>query len=118
MRPLLEFFAFTYLVSWSLWIATNLLLASEPSSLGNLTSVSALLILVGAIAPSLVALALTARDEGRAGVGALLSRIAILPAQLRWYVFAAGFMAAVKLGVVVLHRIVAGAWPAVGQTPW
>jgi hypothetical protein len=70
------------------------------------------------MAPAVVALALTARDEGQAGVRALLARMAILPAQVRWYVFAAGFMAAVKLGVVLLYRTVTGAWPMVGATPW
>ncbi len=118
MRSLVAFVALTYLATWSLWIATSLLLASEPSSLANLTSISGFVLLLGTIAPALVALGLTAHDEGQAGVGALLSRMAILPAQLRWYVFAVGFMAAVKLGVVFLYRTVIGAWPTVGATPW
>jgi len=115
---LLAFFALTYLASWSLWIATSFLLASEPSSLGILTNISGLVLLLGTIAPALVALALTAHDEGQAGVGALLSRLAILPAQVRWYVFAVGFMVAIKLGVVFLYRTVTGSWPTVGATPW
>jgi CAAX protease family protein len=117
-RTPVAFFVLTYLVSWTIWIATNLLLAKEPSSLASLTGVTGVLLLIGTIAPSLVALALTARETGPDGVRALLSRIVILPTQLRWYVFAAGFMASVKLCVVLLHRILAGSWPAMGETPW
>jgi membrane protease YdiL (CAAX protease family) len=35
----------------------------------------------------------------------------------RWYLFAIGFMAAVKLSVAVIHRVVIGQWPRFGDTP-
>jgi membrane protease YdiL (CAAX protease family) len=40
-----------------------------------------------------------------------------LPAGGRWYVFAIGYMAAVKLVAALLHRLAIGAWPPFGQTP-
>lgn len=74
--------------------------------------------LVGTVAPSLVAVALTARTEGRAAVGALLGRIFLWDVGARWYVFAVGYIAAIKLGVAVVHRAATGAWPVFGHTRW
>jgi len=36
---------------------------------------------------------------------------------VRWYVFAVGYMATVKLAVALLHRVVTGAWPRFGEEP-
>ncbi|HZE68128.1 MAG TPA: CPBP family intramembrane glutamic endopeptidase [Pyrinomonadaceae bacterium] len=36
----------------------------------------------------------------------------------RWYVFALGFIPAIKLLVAVVYRVVTGAWPNFGQVPW
>jgi membrane protease YdiL (CAAX protease family) len=66
-------------------------------------------------APALVALAVTARREGSAGVRRLLDRITILPQGGRWYVFAAGFFIAVKLTAALLHRALIGVWPPVAD---
>src|SRR5262245_53544396 len=116
-KVLVAFFLFTFAVSWTVWLGTNLLLASEPSA--ALTGASGVFLLLGAIAPSLVALMLTARTAGHSGVTALLSRIAILPAGARWYVFATGYMASIKVAVVLLHKLMTGTWPAtMGTTPW
>jgi membrane protease YdiL (CAAX protease family) len=76
------------------------------------------LVLLGTIAPSLVALALTARREGRAAVRTLLRRVVQADIGLRWYVFAIGFMPAIKLTVALVHRAVMGAWPAFGGESW
>jgi len=119
MRSLLKFFLLTYIVSWTFFIAAAVIsggTASPPSGLAKLSS--SLVLLLGVFAPSLVALALTARAEGRAGTLALLRRIVELPAGARWYVFAAGYMAAIKLAVALLHRIATGAWPPFGHEAW
>lgn len=76
------------------------------------------LFLLGTFAPGLVALALTARASGRAGVLGLLRRILKAHVGARWYVFAAGYMAAIKLTVALVHRLATGAWPRFGPTPW
>ena len=68
--------------------------------------------------PALVALGLTARTDGRAGILALLRRVAIASVPARWYVFAVSYFALIKIGVAVAHRVAAGAWPAFTSTPW
>ncbi len=80
-------------------------------------AISGFLYLLGVFAPSLVALALTARTDGRAGTLALLRRTVKWSVGARWYVFAIGYMAAIKLAVALLLRIATGAWPAFGQEP-
>jgi len=75
-------------------------------------------LLIGVFAPAFVALALTERNEGRAATVTLLSRIFKWDVGWRWYVFALVYMLVVKLSVAVVHRLVMGAWPRFGQTPW
>jgi membrane protease YdiL (CAAX protease family) len=66
---------------------------------------------------AVVALALTARTDGRAGTLALLRRTIKWSVGAQWYVFAVGYMAAIKLAAALLLRIATGAWPAFGQEP-
>jgi membrane protease YdiL (CAAX protease family) len=87
---------------------------SQPSAF---LAISGFLYLLGVFAPSLVAFALTARVGGRAGTLALLRRTVKWDVRARWYVFAVGYMAAIKLAVALLLRIATGAWPAFGQEP-
>jgi membrane protease YdiL (CAAX protease family) len=103
---LTAFFALTYAVSWTLWAAAA----------GAGASFRELLFLPGTIAPAVVALVLTQLVDGRAGVRTLLRSIVHLPIGLRWYVFAVGYMAAVKGVVAALHRVATGAWPMFGDT--
>lgn len=49
---------------------------------------------------------------------ALLRRILHWQVGARWYVFAAGYLAAIKLTAAILHCLVTGAWPQFGPTPW
>jgi hypothetical protein len=51
-------------------------------------------------------------------VRALLSRLFAWRVSARWYVFAVSYIAAIKLVVALVHRIVTGAWPRFGDTPW
>ncbi len=74
--------------------------------------------LLGTIAPSLVALALTARAEGRPGVLVLLGRIIRWRVSAKWYVFALGYFGLIKLTVALVQRIMTGVWPKFGQVPW
>lgn len=72
------------------------------------------ILLLGVFAPSIVAIALTAQSEGRAGVVALLRRVIQARVATRWYVFAVSYYAGVKIAVAVLHRVMTGAWPRFG----
>jgi membrane protease YdiL (CAAX protease family) len=106
------FFVLTYAVTWTCFIAVAALTISVRAPLG------ALLVLLGAFAPGLVALWLTARAEGASGVRALLGRILRWRVAAQWYLFAAGYIAAIKLAVALVHRVAIGAWPPFGHEPW
>jgi CAAX protease family protein len=114
---LLGFFALTFIVTWTFFIAA-VALSGRLSSGASLGPGLGALVLLGTIAPSLVALALTARAEGDAGVRALLGRIFRWRVGARWYVFAVGYMAAIKLTVAVVHRLATGTWPRFGNEAW
>jgi membrane protease YdiL (CAAX protease family) len=73
---------------------------------------------LGIFAPALVALSLTAQAEGSAGVIELLRRLVQWSVRARWYLFAVAYMAAIKLAVALLHRVLAGAWPQFGNDAW
>lgn len=111
VRSLLGFFLITYAVTWTCFIAVA---AAVPAS----TLLGRALVLLGAYAPSLVALSLTARDEGSAAVRALLRRVIRWRVGARWYVFAVGYTVAIKLTVAVIHRVITGAWPRFDDFPW
>jgi membrane protease YdiL (CAAX protease family) len=72
--------------------------------------------LIGVFAPGLVAVALTAWDEGGRAVGALLRRILRWRVGLRFYAFALLLMPLTKLTVAIVHRALVGAWPQFGET--
>ena len=73
------------------------------------------LILLGAFAPSLAALAVTSFTEGRTGVQALLRQVTRWRVPAKFYVFALVFMAAIKLAAALVHRVAAGTWPRFGN---
>jgi uncharacterized protein len=104
---LLIFFAVTYAVMWTLFISVAVAVPAR-------TPLGTVMILLGAYSPSMVALALTFRAEGRDGVVALLERLFLWQVPVRWYLFAALYMIAVKLTAALLLRAGAGAWPQFG----
>jgi hypothetical protein len=69
---LLTYFLLTFFVSWSVWFAASGLAA--PGNTG-LFGGRGPVFLLGVFSPALVALAMTAQAEGRAGVSRLLARI-------------------------------------------
>jgi membrane protease YdiL (CAAX protease family) len=109
---LVLFFLLAYAVMWSCFITVAV--AHIPAR----TPLAQLLLLLGAFAPSLAALCLTARAEGGAGVAALLRGVIQWRVAARWYVFAAGYTVVIKLTVAALHRLGTGAWPRFGTEPW
>lgn len=114
---LLKFFLFTYAVTWTCFITAVAWSGRLPSGAPLGPGLSAL-ILLGTFAPSMVAVALTARATGGAGVRALLSRLFQWKVSARWYLFAVGYMAAIKLTVALIHRVTTGTWPRFGDEPW
>src|SRR5688572_8398765 len=88
---LVTFFVLTYGVTWTAFVSVAVLGIPADSTAGIV------LVLLGAYSPSIVALSLTRRAEGGEGVGALFARVIQWRVAARWYVFAAGYMAAIKL---------------------
>src|SRR5438874_666388 len=118
MRTLFKFFSLTFVVSWALWAAAAALSGWIPAPLPGRALIVGLTFLLGTIAPSLVAIALTARTDGRPAVTTLLRRIIRWRVAPKWYVFGIGYFASVKLVVALIHRVATGAWPKLGQIPW
>src|ERR1700680_2306982 len=85
-------FSLTYVITWTCFIAAVALSGNLPSGTPLGPGLSAL-ILLGTFAPSLVALGLTGRAAGGAGVRALLSRLFQWQGSAWWVFFAVGFMA-------------------------
>jgi membrane protease YdiL (CAAX protease family) len=109
---LTAFFALSMLVAWALWIPA----ASVPPASVTL-GVRALLFLPGTFAPGIVAILLTAHAEGRKGIRLLLEPLFAWHVGARWYLFAFGYFAGVKLAAAAVHYAITGAWPAFGQMP-
>jgi membrane protease YdiL (CAAX protease family) len=112
----IAFFLLTFVVSWTLWIAAAAVFDGVAATGQVSPGIRALIFLPGTFAPSLVAVALTARQEGRAGVFALLQRLFRWRVGLRWYAFAIVYMAAIKLTAALVHRVATGSWPRFGDT--
>jgi len=107
-----RFLVLTFAVTWICFTTVAALAIPAHAPLG------ALLLLLGAFAPGLVALWLTARADGSTSVRALLGRTLQWRVAAPWYLFAVGYIAAIKLAVALVHRMVSGAWPRFGDEPW
>jgi membrane protease YdiL (CAAX protease family) len=117
MQSVLMFFSLTYIVSWTFFVAWAVVSGPTAAMTSDRAVLATPLLLIGVFAPALVALALTVQASGRAGAAALLRRTLEWPPGARWYVFALGYIVAIKLAAAVLHRFVAGGWPPFGQEP-
>ncbi|MDQ1638205.1 MAG: protease family protein [Pyrinomonadaceae bacterium] len=118
MRSLLKFFLLTFSATWLLWVASFAISHGSGAAHPTLGLLAGAVFLLGVFAPALVALALTDRAEGRAATLALLGRVFKWDLGWKWYLFAIAYMPVVKVSVAVLHRMITGAWPQFGQTPW
>jgi len=109
---LIRFFSLTYAVTWICFLAA-IALAGVVGSF-----ITAPLLLLGTVAPSLVALGIAARAEGIAGMQAELGRMFASMGTARWYLFAVGYMAAIKLAAAIVDRLISSSWPSFGTEPW
>jgi membrane protease YdiL (CAAX protease family) len=111
------FFVLTFLLSWSCFAGAAFVGGGTLSPPSGIAVPAYAIFLLGVFAPALVAIAITARCDGRDGVVALLGQIANYPRQIKWYLFAVTYMAAIKLAAAALHRIATGTWPSFGRLP-
>src|SRR5215471_220556 len=115
---LLKFFLLTYAATWTVFIAVGMLAAKMAAAGLPRPGLLVMMVLPGVFAPAIVALMLTACAEGRAGVTALLQPLFHWRVGLKWYAFAIGFIAAIKLTAALILRAATGAWPRFGQVAW
>jgi membrane protease YdiL (CAAX protease family) len=114
-RALLKFFFLTFAITWPCFSAVA---AFSAGAAPHLALLRGPILFLGVFAPSVVAISMTARSDGKFGVLALLRRLVQANAGVRWYLFAISYMATVKLTVAMLHRIFLGTWPQFGAEPW
>ncbi len=107
---LATFFAMAYAITWACFITVAVAVPAR-------TVAGRILVLAGAFSPALAALVVTRIAAGADGVRRLLAGLARWPSGLGWYLVAAGFTVALKLGAAVLHRAAFGAWPRFGTDP-
>lgn len=118
MRAIGQFLVLTFAVTWALW-ALVFHAAGASVVAGHAPPALALggpVFLIGVFAPGIVALALTAFENGRPSLAALLKRLVRWRVGIGFYAFALFLMPATKLLVAVLVRLVTGAWPSFGET--
>ena len=109
---IVAYFVATFVASWVWWMGVApLVTPSLPLRLREL------FLLPGVFAPAFVAIAMTARAEGRRGVAALLRGVIRWRVGARWYVFAVVYLVAVKLIAASLYRFIRGTWPMFGTDP-
>ena len=117
MRAIGKFLVLVFASTWVLWALV--LRASGPNAPPSVPPVLGLggpVFLLGVFAPGLVAVALTAWDDGRHAVGTLLGRIVYWDVGLRFYAFALLLTPLTKLVVAVLYHVLTGNWPPFGET--
>lgn len=107
MKPLTAFFSLTYAITWVCFITAGILPQGSP--------VRWPLLILGAFAPSSVAVFLTWRYDGKPGVRSLLGRLVDWRHGIQWYAFALLYMAAIKIAVALIYRASTGAWPRFGS---
>jgi len=108
------FFLLTFALTWTTWLASARWAGPDNS---GVFSVGGPVFLLGVFAPAIVSLALTARAEGGEGVRRLVARIGRWQVDGRLYLFAVGYMAALRLTAALIQRVATGAWPRFGDTP-
>ena len=108
---LITFFLFVYTLMWACFFTVAGLNIPAASPLRQF------LLLLGAFAPGIAALTLTAVAEGQAGAKALLSPIVRWKVGVWSYIFAVSYIAAVKLVVALTIRLATGTWPRFGHDP-
>ena len=101
-HPLFAFVLLTFVLAWSVWLTVGLLAPA----------VTTALILPGAWAPTIAALALTALGDGRAGVRHLLRGLRRWRVAPQWYLVASLGPTLVALIALGLHRLLGGTGPS------
>ena len=114
MRAIGKFLILTFATTWVLWALV--IWAGAQRKTSAVLVLGGPLFLLGVFTPGILAVALTALDEGGHALGALFRRVFLWRIDVRFYAFALLLMPLTKLAVAVLHRALAGAWPQFGDS--
>ena len=106
------FFTLAFALMWPLFFVVAFVPIPTGSPLGRS------LIQLGASAPALSAVAVTFRTVGRAGLITLLRGIVQWRVSAKYYVFALGFMVAIKLTAALIYRASTNLWPRFDASQW
>ena len=104
---LLRFFFITFVASW---ICFGLAVI--------LPTIGGVIFLLGVFMPAFVAIWLTARAGGTAALQALFERVFQWRVGVQWYIFAIGYMLAIRLLAALVQRLATGTWPQFGHVEW
>jgi len=104
--PLIWFFVLSYAIAWTIWIAIGIMLPDLDPDRGTFITVP------GAWAPTIAALVVTARYEGREGLRDLLTQVCRWRIGWRWYGLAVLGPTALGLLAVGLHVLLGGTPPS------
>ena len=118
MGILAKYFLLTFVVSWTCFISVAVLSHGTQATTSGFIVLQQVLAFLGTITPSLVALWLTSQYGIPDQTQKLLRKIGKWNLNIKWYLFAAGFIIVLKLFVALLHKIITGAWPQFGQEAW
>jgi len=118
MKLLTKYFLLTYAVSWTFFISVAVLSHRTQDISPGLTVLQQILIFLGAITPSLVTLWLLSRAGIPGQTHALINRIGKWEVNIKWYLFAVGYIGVIKLLVALIYRSITGTWPVFGQEAW
>jgi membrane protease YdiL (CAAX protease family) len=118
MGVLLKYYFLTFLVSWTCFISVIIISNSTEVNHTGFNQFQHIILFLGVIAPSLVAIWLSSRDGAPGQTQKILGKIGRWKVNIKWYLFAAGFMIAVKLLVALIHKTIMGTWPQFGQEAW
>ncbi len=118
MGPLAKYFLLTYAVSWTCFISVVLLSRGTQATSSGFYVFQQVLLFLGTITPSLVALWLTARTGIPGQTQNLLGKVGKWRVNIKWYLFAAGFMVVIKMFVAFTYKIITGEWPQFGPEAW
>jgi membrane protease YdiL (CAAX protease family) len=108
-RPVASFFVLAYALSWILWLPLVVSGNDAPSGPGFV------LLLLGSLVPSTLAILLVAVLHGRAGVRTLLRRLLVWRVGLGWWA-AVVLLSALAIGAVGVSLLVGGESPNVTAT--
>ena len=115
MRSIILFFLFTYLISWTCFITVALLSHETGAIPAGLTTLQKILLFIGTVTPALVSMGILTLDKKIKERNIILMRIVNWKMNYQWYLFAAGYIAIIKIIVSFIYLMLNGSWPPFGN---